>query len=277
MKPIKRFTIGNTVCGGKDLFLIAGPCVLEDEHTVLKTAEGLAEIAERMSLGIIFKSSFLKDNRSRSENYRGPGIDAGLTLLDGVRARTGLPIITDIHESGQASTVAEVVDVLQIPAYLCMQSSLLESAARTGLPVNLKHGQFLAPGNIALPLSKLQSAGAEKILITERGYSFGYDDLIVDPRAFYELGRTGYPVVFDVTHSIRRYGVPSADPAGGRREYINVLARAAAGAGINGLFIETHTNPAAALCDAASQMALPDLEEFLKPLLDIHAVTSRWP
>jgi 2-dehydro-3-deoxyphosphooctonate aldolase (KDO 8-P synthase) len=178
--------------------------------------------------------------------------------------------LTDIHYPYQAAPAAEVVDVIQIPAYLCMQSELVVAAAKTGAVVNIKHGQFIAPDNMAKPVKKIEDSGNDKIILTERGYTFGYNDLVVDPRSFYLMNQIGYPVVFDVGHSIRKYGIPSKDPRGGSRQFLDTLARSAVAAGIDGLFIEAHPNPPEALCDAASQYYLDDLEKFMRPLLDIH-------
>ncbi|MDX5404429.1 MAG: 3-deoxy-8-phosphooctulonate synthase, partial [Bacteroidota bacterium] len=188
----------------------------------------------------------------------------------------GFPLLTDIHYPDQAKPAAEVVDILQIPAYLCMQTTLVTEAAKTGAVINLKHGQFLAPENMIKPVQKVESTGNERIILTERGYTFGYNDLVVDPRAIYEMGQTGYPVVFDVTHAIRKYGIPSADPKGGARQYLPVLGRAGVAAGVDGLFIETHPCPSEALCDAASQLDMTELEDFLKPLLEIHAIERKY-
>ncbi len=267
--------VGNIRCGSDRLFLIAGPCVIEDETTMMRAAERLKAIAARLDLPLIFKSSFMKDNRSAMEHYHGPGLADGLALLARIREAFDLPIITDVHYPEQVPAVAAVADVVQIPAYLCMQTSLVMAAAQTGLPVNLKHGQFLAPANMIKPVAKIETTGSHRIILTERGYTFGYNDLVVDPRSFYELRQTGYPVVFDVTHSIRRYGIPSKDPRGSRREYLNTIARAGVAAGVHGLFVEAHPQPADARCDAASQVPLSDLEIFLKPLVEIHALVSR--
>jgi 2-dehydro-3-deoxyphosphooctonate aldolase (KDO 8-P synthase) len=265
-------TIGNIRCGSDQPFLIAGPCVVEDETTMMRTAEGLARVAERLKLPLIFKSSFMKDNRSAIDHYHGPGLAKGLARLARIREAFDLPVITDVHFPEQVPAAADAVDVIQIPAYLCMQTSLVMAAARTGRPINLKHGQFLAPANMVKPVRKIESIGSHRILLTERGYTFGYNDLVVDPRSFYELRQTGYPVVFDITHSIRRYGIPSKDPRGSQREYLNTIARAGVAAGVHGLFVETHPEPAEARCDAASQVPLKNLEAFLKPLIEIHAL-----
>jgi 2-dehydro-3-deoxyphosphooctonate aldolase (KDO 8-P synthase) len=267
--------VGKVTLGGPVPFLMAGPCVVEAEELMLRTADELVRIGERLKLPIVFKSSFMKDNRSDLAFDHGPGLDEGLAILRKVKERSGLPILTDVHYPEQVAAAADVADVLQIPAYLCMQSHLLVRVARTGKVVNLKHGQFLAPENMAKPVKKVEDAGSRKIVVTERGYTLGYNDLVVDPRAFHHFRALGYPVVFDVGHSVRRYGIPSADPRGGLREFMPVLARAAVGAGVDGLFIETHPDPARAHCDAASQYPLDRLEAFLVPLLELHAVVCK--
>jgi 2-dehydro-3-deoxyphosphooctonate aldolase (KDO 8-P synthase) len=264
--------VGNIACGSEQLFLISGPCVIETEDVMLRTAEKLKEVSERLKLPVIYKSSFTKDNRSSVDFYQGPGLDEGLKVLARIKKDFGFPILTDIHYPSQAKPAAEVVDVLQIPAYLVMQTTLVTEAARTGAVINLKHAQFLAPDNMVKPAEKCVSVGNDRIILTERGYTFGYNDLIVDPRAFYHMRKTGYPVVFDITHSIRKYGIPSADPRGGNRDVMPTIARAGVAAGVDGVFIETHPDPSKALCDAASQLCVYDLEEFIKPLLDLHSV-----
>jgi 2-dehydro-3-deoxyphosphooctonate aldolase (KDO 8-P synthase) len=200
----------------------------------------------------------------------GPGLDEGLKLLQKVKEQFGFPILSDVHYPDQVDASAEVLDVIQIPAYLVMQTTLVTAAAKTGKVVNLKHGQFLAPENMAKPAQKCVDSGNDQIILTERGYTFGYNDLIVDPRSFYHMRQIGYPVVFDITHSIRKYGIPSADPSGGAKEFLPTLSRAGVAAGVDGVFIETHPEPEKALCDAASQLCVYDLEEFLKPLIEIH-------
>ncbi len=274
LKPVTVVEVAGIRCGEVPLFLIAGPCVIEDDTVMLRTAEGLKRIGERLGLPIIYKSSCLKDNRSLPENYRGPGLEAGLGTLARIRERFGLPILSDVHYPEHIGPAGEVLDVLQIPAFLCMQTELAEAVARAGKTVNLKHGQFVAPENMDKPIRKVTAAGNRRILLTERGYTFGYNDLVVDPRSFQRMRDTGYPVVFDVTHSVRRYGLPSADPRGGLREFMPVLGRAAAGAGVDGFFIEVHPDPPNARCDASSQMALAGLEEFLKPILELNAVVK---
>lgn len=268
----KIVSVGNIPCGSDELFLISGPCVIEDEKIMRSTAEKLREVSERTGVRIIYKSSFQKDNRSSLKYYDGPGLAEGVKILGKIKEEFGFPVLTDIHYPEQAAAAAEVCDVLQIPAYLCMQSTLMVAAARTGRVVNIKHGQFLAPDNMKHPVQKCVDAGNDQIILTERGYTFGYNDLVVDPRSFYHLNNLGYPVVFDVTHAIRKYGIPSADAKGGAREFLPVLARAGVASGVDGLFIETHPEPEKALCDAASQLCVYDLEEFLKPLIELHRV-----
>ncbi|MFY8186316.1 MAG: 3-deoxy-8-phosphooctulonate synthase [Bacteroidia bacterium] len=266
----KIVKVGDIPCGAEELFLISGPCVIEDELIMMKTAEKLREVSERMKIKIIYKSSFQKDNRSSLSYYDGPGLAKGTAILAKVKEQFGFPLLTDIHYPDQAAAAAEVVDVIQIPAYLCMQSDLLKASAKTGKVVNIKHGQFLAPDNMKHPLQKCIDSGNDQIILTERGYTFGYNDLIVDPRSFYHLNNLGYPVVFDITHCVRKYGIPSSDVKGGAREFLPVLSRAGVASGVDGVFIETHPEPSKALCDAASQLCVYDLEEFLKPLIDIH-------
>jgi 2-dehydro-3-deoxyphosphooctonate aldolase (KDO 8-P synthase) len=268
--------VGDIECGARELFLISGPCVIEDEKIMMTVAENLKRIGEKLNVKIIYKSSFQKDNRSSLTYYDGPGMDKGLKILQKVKEQFGFPILTDIHYPEQAEPVGAVVDVLQIPAYLCMQSTLMVAAAKTGKTINIKHGQFLAPENMKFPVAKVEACGNHNIILTERGFTMGYNDLVVDPRSFYHMQQTNYPVVFDATHSIRKYGIPSADSKGGAREYLPVLSRAAVAAGIDGLFVETHTCPSEALCDAASQLDIKDLENYLIPLLALHEVASQY-
>ncbi len=242
----------------------------------MDTAEFLVGLSAELDLPLIFKSSFQKDNRSSVDFYSGPGIENGLSILQKIKEQFKVPILTDIHYPEQIKATSVVADVIQIPAYLVMQTSLVVEAAKTGKVINLKHGQFLAPENMIKPVRKAEQTGNENIMVTERGYTFGYNDLIVDPRSFYHLRSTGYPVIFDVTHSIRRYGIPSADPKGGSREFIPTLARAGVAAGIDGLFIEVHPDPSRALCDAASQMCISDVKDFLLPLIEIHNLEVKY-
>jgi 2-dehydro-3-deoxyphosphooctonate aldolase (KDO 8-P synthase) len=267
---LKKIKVGNIECGADQLFLISGPCVIEDESIMFKTAEKLMEVSQQLNIPIIYKSSFLKDNRSDLKYYDGPGLKKGLEMLAKVKAEFGFPILTDIHYPDQAAPAAEVCDVLQIPAYLCMQTSLMVAAAKTGRVINIKHGQFLAPENMKHPVKKCVDSGNDKIILTERGYTFGYNDLVVDPRSLYHMGQLGYPIVFDITHSIRKYGIPSADAKGGAREFLPVISRAGVASGVDGIFIETHPEPSKALCDASSQLSVYDLKAFLEPLIEIH-------
>ncbi len=271
-----KFNVGNIEIGSDQLFLISGPCVIESEKIMMSTAEELKKIEERIGIPIIYKSSFTKDNRSDASYYMGPGLDEGLKLLDRIKKEFGFSILSDVHYPEQISAAAEVLDIIQIPAYLCMQTTLALAAGNSGKVVNIKHGQFLAPENMIKPVKKIETTGNHKIILTERGFTLGYNDLVVDPRSFYHLQETGYPVVFDVTHSIRKYGIPSADPSGGARQYLEVLGRSAIAAGVDGLFIETHPCPSEALCDAASQLDITKLEEYMKPLIEIHNIVSQY-
>ncbi len=272
----KIVKVGDIECGSDQLFLISGPCVIEEESVMMNTAENLKNISEKLNIPVIYKSSFTKDNRSSLKFYHGPGLDDGLKILQKIKRDFGFPVLSDIHNPAQAEPAAEVLDVIQIPAYLCMQSEIVIRAAKTGRVINLKHGQFIAPENMIKPALKAVESGNDQIILTERGYTFGYNDLIVDPRSFYELGKIGFPVVFDITHSIRKYGIPSADPKGGARKYLPVLSRAGVAAGIDGIFVEAHPEPEKALCDAASQICVFDLEEFLKPLIEFHELEVKY-
>lgn len=272
----KKFRLNSIEFGGDQLFLIAGPCVIEEEKIMLQTAEALKKLEQELKIPVIFKSSFIKDNRSSLQNYYGPGLEKGLQILRKIKQQFDLPLLSDIHSPDQAEKAAEVLDIIQIPAYLSMQTSLLVAAAKTKKIINIKHGQFLSPKNMTYPVQKCVESGNDQIILTERGHSFGYNDLVVDPRAFYEMAQFGYPVVFDITHSIRKYGVPSKDKAGGAREYIPVLARAGAAAGIDGVFIEAHPSPDQALCDAASQIDLKALKPIVEMVLAFHQLEQKF-
>jgi len=272
----KKIKVGNIECGADQLFLISGPCVIEEESIMMRTAEKLKEVSEKLNIPLIYKSSFSKDNRSSLKYYNGPGLEEGMRILAKVKEQFGFPLLTDIHYPNQAAPVGEVCDVLQIPAYLCMQTGLMVAAAKTGKVINIKHGQFLAPENMKHPAGKCVDAGNDQIILTERGYTMGYNDLVVDPRSFYHMSKLGFPVVFDITHCIRKYGIPSADAKGGAREFLPVLSRSGVAAGVDGIFIETHPDPASALCDAASQLSVYALEEFLKPLIELHAIELKY-
>lgn len=252
-----------------DLFLIAGPCVIESERHAMMMADSIARIAERLDVPYVFKASYDKANRSSARSFRGIGLDEGLRILQRVKDEVGVPIITDIHESEQVAAVAEVADILQIPAFLCRQTDLLQAAAENGRVVNVKKGQFLAPWDVANIIEKLEATGNRQIMLTERGTSFGYNNLVVDMRSFPIMRGFGYPVVFDVTHSVQLPG-GLGDATDGQAEYIEHLARAGVACGIDGLFMEVHDNPPHALSDATTQFALGKLEPLLETLLKIH-------
>ena len=259
---------------GGELFLIAGPCVIESESHALMMAREISRIAKRLGITYIFKASYDKANRSSNRSFRGFGIEEGLRILEKVKGELGVPVITDVHESSQVPAVAEVADVLQIPAFLCRQTDLLQAAATSGRTVNVKKGQFLAPWEVGNIIEKIESAGNREIMITERGSSFGYNNLVVDFRAFPIIREFGYPVIFDVTHSLQLPG-GLGDATDGQAQFIDHLARAGVACGIDGLFMEVHDNPPMALSDAATQFALDDLETLLITLLKIHQLVER--
>ncbi len=263
------------------MFVIAGPCVIESERHALGVAETLARIAHDLDITLVYKSSFDKANRTSGKSPRGPGQEEGLRILAKVRAETGLPVLTDIHEAHQAASVAQAVDVLQIPAFLCRQTDLLVAAIATGKPVNLKKGQFMAPGDMAHAVAKAQAvlppgiAAGDRLMLCERGTSFGYHDLVVDMRGLEEMRDLGCNVVFDASHSVQQPG-KAGDSSGGQRMRIPVLARAAVAAGIDGLFIETHPEPEQAMSDSATVWPLDRLAALLGDLLAIErAVRER--
>jgi 2-dehydro-3-deoxyphosphooctonate aldolase (KDO 8-P synthase) len=254
-------------------FLIAGPCVIENPRHPAQVAARLAEITSALGIPFVFKASYDKANRSSLGSYRGPGIDEGLEILAGVRARHGVPILTDVHEVGQVERAAQVADILQIPAFLCRQTDLVVEAARTGRIVNVKKGQFMAPWDMKGPLEKAAATGNRKVMVTERGFSFGYNNLVVDMRSFPALRALGFPVVFDVTHSVQRPG-GLGDRSGGDRHFVDTLAPAGVAAGVHGLFMEVHENPARALSDGPNSYRLGRLKALLTRLLRIHAATT---
>ena len=252
------------------LALIAGPCVIESEAMIDETAARLKDIAVRLGIGLIFKSSFDKANRSSLSSYRGPGFEAGLKILSRVKEKYGLPVISDIHETWQVAPAAEVLDALQIPAFLARQTDLLVAAARTGRPVNVKKGQFMAPEDMAQTVGKMAvQEGFAGIMLSERGSSFGYHNLVVDMRSFPLMRSLGWPVIFDATHSVQ-LPAASGECSGGDRRFIPTLARAAVAAGVDGLFMETHPDPDKALCDGPNQWPLDKLEELLASLLAVY-------
>ena len=264
---------GVTVGPGHPLAFIAGPCVIESEAHAVETALALRDIATRAAVPLIFKASFDKANRTSLSSFRGPGLDAGLRVLAEVAARTGLPLLTDIHEVGHAAPAAEVVDVLQIPAFLCRQTDLLVAAARTGKTVNVKKGQFLAPRDMRHVIAKLEGAGARGILLTERGSTFGYNNLVVDMRALPMMRELGRPVVFDVTHSLQLPGAGDGVTSG-LAEYIEPLARAGVAAGVDAVFLEVHQNPAQARSDAANALRLDRLEDVMRQLVALDRIAK---
>jgi 2-dehydro-3-deoxyphosphooctonate aldolase (KDO 8-P synthase) len=262
-----------SIGGGHPLALVAGPCVIESAAHALDIASSLKEIAVRCGVPLIFKASYDKANRTSRQSFRGPGLDAGLRTLADIRSRTGLPILTDIHEPSHARPAAEVVDVLQIPAFLCRQTDLLVAAARTGKAINVKKGQFLAPNDMRHVVDKITAEGNQSVLVTERGVSFGYNNLVVDVRAFPMLRALGYPVVFDVTHSLQLPGAGDGVTAG-LAEYIEPLASAGVAAGVDALFMEVHEEPSRAKSDAGNALRLDRLEPLLRKLTRIERAVS---
>jgi 2-dehydro-3-deoxyphosphooctonate aldolase (KDO 8-P synthase) len=249
-------------------FLIAGPCVIESERLVLETAHRIAEIARALDIPYIFKSSYDKANRTSISSFRGLGIKEGLTILKKVKAQVGVPVLTDVHSVEEATQAGEAVDVLQIPAFLCRQTDLLAAAARTGRVVNVKKGQFLSPGEMANVVTKLEESGTRRILLTERGSSFGYNNLVVDMRALPIMRKFGYPVVFDATHSVQLPG-GGGTKSSGQREFVAPLACAAAAAGCDGFFMEVHPDPDHAPSDGPNMVPLHDLKKLLERLMRI--------
>jgi 2-dehydro-3-deoxyphosphooctonate aldolase (KDO 8-P synthase) len=268
MKTVKIATL--EIGPERPLVLIAGPCVIESQELILRTAEKVQKIASKLGFPYIFKSSFLKDNRSSASSFQGPGLDKGLKMLQNVKEKLGIPVLSDIHNEFQAEPAAQVLDVIQIPAYLSMQTSLVLAAAKTGIPLNIKKGQFLDPEDMKNVIQKIESCNNTNILLTERGTFFGYHNLVVDMRALMTMRNLGYPVVIDPTHSIRVYGISSSDPAGGNPHFVPSLSRAALAAGCEAIFIETHPHCEEALCDAASMWPLDKLEPLLRQAKAVH-------
>jgi 2-dehydro-3-deoxyphosphooctonate aldolase (KDO 8-P synthase) len=269
---VRSVRIGSfSVGGGHPLAFILGPCVIESASHALETALAIREVGTRCGVPVVFKASYDKANRTSMASFRGPGLDAGLRILADVRARSGLPLLTDIHEPAHAALAAEVVDVLQIPAFLSRQTDLIIAAARTGKVVNVKKGQFLAPKDMKHVVSKVTSEGNESVLVTERGVSFGYNDLVVDMRALPMLRELGYPVVFDVTHSLQLPGAGNGVTAG-LAQYIEPLASAGVAAGVDMIFMEVHAEPSQAKSDAANALRLDRLEPLILKLKRIDAV-----
>jgi 2-dehydro-3-deoxyphosphooctonate aldolase (KDO 8-P synthase) len=261
--------------GGNPLFLIAGPCVIESEAHACKMAESVAKIASDAGVPYIFKASYDKANRSSVHAFRGPGMDEGLRILAKIKSEFHVPVLTDIHESDQAPRAGEIVDILQIPAFLARQTDLLVAAGKTGRVVNVKKPQFVSPADMTNVIDKLSSTGNSQIILTERGSSFGYQNLVVDMRSIPILKKYGYPVVFDATHSVQLPG-GQGHSSGGQPEFIEPLARAAVAAGADGIFLETHDNPAAALSDGANALPLAQLAPLLARLKELSTLVRKW-
>ncbi|NLL84293.1 MAG: 3-deoxy-8-phosphooctulonate synthase [Lentisphaerae bacterium] len=276
MKSVKRrqVRVGRVVFGGPRLAVIAGPCVIESRKGCLDLAKRLVELAAKMDVPLVFKASFDKANRTAVDSYRGPGIVEGLAILQEVRETCKVPVLTDIHEPEQAAVAAEVVDIVQIPAFLCRQTDLLLAAGETGKVVNVKKGQFLAPEDMINVINKLESTGNYKLTLTERGASFGYNNLVADMRSLLIMREFGYPVIFDATHSVQRPG-GAGTSSGGDGKWAPALARAAVATGVDGVFIETHLNPPEALSDKANAIAFAELARVWRQLKEIHEAIRR--
>ncbi len=271
---VTQVKAGSAIFGGPDLVIIAGPCVIESYESCLRHATRLSEITSRAKLPFIFKSSFDKANRTSHESYRGPGLIEGLEILARVKREAGVAVLTDIHEPAQAAPAAKVVDVIQIPALLSRQTDLIEAAAKTRCAINIKKGQFLAPWDMKAVVAKAESAGTRRIILTERGFSFGYNNLVSDMRSLVIMRSFGYPVVFDATHSAQLPGAGSGgERSGGQREFVAPLACAAVAVGIDGLFMEVHEDPDQALSDGPNSYRLDDLPALLDKLKQIHQLS----
>jgi 2-dehydro-3-deoxyphosphooctonate aldolase (KDO 8-P synthase) len=260
---------------GNPLVLIAGPCVIENEEITFTTAQRLKEVCDRLGISLIFKSSFDKANRTSGSSFRGPGIDQGLKILSEVKKKFSIPVISDIHSVDEIRPASEVLDALQIPAFLCRQTDLIVSSSRTGKPVNVKKGQFLAPWDVKHIIEKFTSTGNQNLLLTERGTSFGYNNLIVDFRGFSVIRSFGYPLLFDVTHSLQLPG-GAGSSSGGQREFAPSLARAAVVTGVDGLFVEVHPDPMKALSDASTMIPLIEIEGLLQQTKTLHDMMRKW-
>src|SRR6202795_5364030 len=276
MTQTREISLGSLRLGaGNPLFLIAGPCVIESEAHARQMAEKVAKIAADCGVPYIFKASYDKANRSSLKSFRGPGLAEGLRILGKIKKDFGVPVLTDIHESGQAAAVAEVCDILQIPAFLSRQTDLLVAAAKTGRIINVKKAQFLSPWDMNNVVEKIVGAGSERIILTERGASFGYNNLVVDMRAFPVMQKLGYPVVYDVTHSVQLPG-GQGHASGGQHEFIDDFARGGVGAGVDGIFLETHDNPSTALSDGPNALPLAQLPSLLSRLQQVAELVRSW-
>ncbi|WP_298671788.1 3-deoxy-8-phosphooctulonate synthase [uncultured Megasphaera sp.] len=272
---MKAVQVGNRQIGGDGrLFVMAGPCVIEDPERVLRIGREMKAICGRLGLPYIFKASFDKANRSSWKSFRGPGLTEGLKILKAVKEELQVPVVSDIHEASQAEPAAEVLDILQIPAFLCRQTDLLQAAARTGKCINVKKGQFMAPSDMKNVAEKISHEGNENIILTERGVSLGYHNLVVDMRSFPIMREFGYPVVFDATHSVQLPG-GAGTHSSGQRQFIGNLAKAAAGSGIDGVFMEVHDNPEEALCDGPNMLYLTQVEGLLRDMVAIKAISDK--
>ena len=270
---MKSFSAGKVLFGDGGLVLVAGPCVLEDRETALSIAREVSGICGRLGIPYVFKASFDKANRTSIHSFRGPGLEKGLQWLAEVKESVGCPVLTDIHLPGQAERAAEVVDIIQIPAFLCRQTDLVVAAAATGRAVNIKKGQFLAPVDMGQAVSKCLEAGNDKVILCERGSTFGYGQLVVDMRSLAIMRSLGYPVMFDATHSVQMPGAQGTS-SGGDRRFVPVLARAAAAAGIDALFLETHPDPDSGRSDGPNMVSLDSLENLLRKVLAIHRAAA---
>ena len=268
----REIKIGNLRVGGENpLFLIAGPCVIENEKITISTAEEIKKICDKLEIPFIFKSSYDKANRSSIESFRGPGLKKGLAILKKVKETINVPILSDVHSEKEIKEVAEIADVLQIPAFLCRQTDLILESSKTGKPINVKKGQFMAPWDMKNVIEKIESTGNENILLTERGTSFGYNNLVVDMKSFPIMRKFGYPVIFDATHSVQLPGGLGVS-SGGLREFIPYLARAAVACGCDGIFLEVHPSPDKALCDGPNTFSLKELPILLEELKKIDSI-----
>lgn len=273
MNEVKKIKLRDFEIGGDKLTILAGPCVIETYDILAKTAEGLKEIAQKLDINFVFKSSYDKANRSSINSYRGPGLEKGLEMLAKIKKDFDLPIVTDIHSPEQAAIAAEVADILQIPAFLCRQTDLLVAAGKTDKIINIKKGQFLAPEQMKPLINKVKEAGNPNIVLTDRGTTFGYNNLVSDFRAIPIMQGLGYPVIFDATHSVQLPGAGN-DCSGGDRRFVPVLAKSAMAAGANGLFFEVHPTPDEALCDGPNMIALKDAENLFKVCKEIFEIVK---
>jgi 2-dehydro-3-deoxyphosphooctonate aldolase (KDO 8-P synthase) len=270
MSSVRTFSVGGNEVGGPSLCIIAGPCIIESEAMCLQVGEHLKAICEKLGFGYVFKASFDKANRTSIHSFRGPGLEGGLEILASVKSKLRVPVLTDFHEPAQAAIVGEVADILQVPAFLARQTDLVAAAARTGRAVNIKKGQFMAPWDLSQVVGKLRESGCESILLTERGVSFGYNTLVVDFRSLPQMRALGYPVCYDVTHSLQQPGGQGTH-SGATREFAPHLASAATAVGVDALFLEVHPEPSQAMSDAAAQLSLEEAEKLLRRVARVDA------